>query len=180
LLNWKSSAGVTGYSAKRLLVNGGPYSLIVSNLAPTSYTDSNVVNGTTYYYVVSALNASGESTNSTEASAYVLSLLEQWQMQYFGCTNCAAAAPDADPHGQGLSNTNEFLTGTNPTNSLSGLRILSVTRQNSDMLVVWSTAGGHTNVLQDTDGNADGSYNTNFTDISPPIVIGGTGDTSTN
>lgn len=39
--------------------------------APTSasHTDSSLTNGTTYYYVVTAFNAGGESTNSTQVAA---------------------------------------------------------------------------------------------------------------
>jgi hypothetical protein len=34
-----------------------------------SYIDTDVINGTTYYYVVTAITADGESGNSNEASA---------------------------------------------------------------------------------------------------------------
>ena len=80
-------------------------------------------------------------------------------------TNSPAAAADADPDGDGMSNTNEFLAGTNPTNSLSGLRILSIARQSNDVNVTWATAGGRTNAVQATGGDANGGYTTNFVDI---------------
>jgi pectin methylesterase-like acyl-CoA thioesterase len=67
-LSWNASSGATSYNVKRATVNGGPYTTI-SNITTTGYTDSSVVNGTTYYYVVSALNAGGESANSAQASA---------------------------------------------------------------------------------------------------------------
>ncbi len=101
----------------------------------------------------------------------------QWQMAYFGCSDCPQAAGDFDADGDGMSNTNEFLAGTNPTSSLSGLRIVSLTPQADDIVITWQTAGGKTNRVQATGG---GEYNTNFTDISPAIVMTGSGDVTTN
>ncbi len=66
-LNWDAVTGATGYNVKRSLTAGGPYETI-ANASDTSYVDTNVVNGTTYYYVVTAVNADGESANSNEAS----------------------------------------------------------------------------------------------------------------
>jgi hypothetical protein len=68
-LSWNSVAGATSYTVKRSTVSGGPYSTIVSGHTTTSYTNTGLTNGTTYYYVVSATNAQGESPNSTQASA---------------------------------------------------------------------------------------------------------------
>jgi fibronectin type 3 domain-containing protein len=67
-LSWTASAGATSYNVKRATVNGGPYTTVASPTT-TSYTDATAVNGTTYYYVVSAVNALGESANSTQVSA---------------------------------------------------------------------------------------------------------------
>jgi rhamnogalacturonan endolyase len=67
-LTWNASSGATSYNVKRATVSGGPYTTIASPTT-TSYTDTTAVNGTTYYYVVSAVNGSGESANSTEVSA---------------------------------------------------------------------------------------------------------------
>jgi hypothetical protein len=68
-LSWNSVAGATSYSVKRSTTSGGPYSTIVSGHTTTSYIDSSLTNGSTYYYVVSASNAEGESANSSQVSA---------------------------------------------------------------------------------------------------------------
>lgn len=68
-LSWNTSAGATSYNVKRATVSGGPYTVVATGLTAPAYTDLAVVNGTTFYYVVSAVNAVGESANSAQASA---------------------------------------------------------------------------------------------------------------
>src|SRR4029077_6951296 len=65
---WVASSGATSYNVKRSTTNGGPYTTIGSPTT-TSYTDTGVTNGTTYYYVVSAVNTAGQSANSSQVSA---------------------------------------------------------------------------------------------------------------
>jgi len=67
-LQWTASAGASSYHVKRSTVSSGPYTQIN---APTSssYTDSAVINGTTYYYVVSAVSSAGESADSAPLAA---------------------------------------------------------------------------------------------------------------
>ncbi len=67
-LAWTASSGATSYQVKRATTNGGPYTTVASP-AGTSYTDTTVTNGTTYYYVVTAVSASGESANSNQTAA---------------------------------------------------------------------------------------------------------------
>jgi hypothetical protein len=67
-LSWNASSGATAYNLKRGLSSTGAFSNIASP-STNRYTDTTVTNGTTYYYVVSALNANGESGNSSQASA---------------------------------------------------------------------------------------------------------------
>ncbi len=68
-LSWTVSTGATSYNIKRATVSGGPYTTIATGVSATSYTDTTAANGTTYYYVVSAVNTSGESANSAQVSA---------------------------------------------------------------------------------------------------------------
>ncbi len=67
-LSWNASTGATSYNLKRATVSGGPYTTIASPTS-TSYTNTGLTNGTTYFYVVSAVNSSGESGNSSQVSA---------------------------------------------------------------------------------------------------------------
>jgi Fibronectin type III domain len=68
VLTWTASSGATSYRVKRATVSGGPYTVIASPMT-NSYTNTGLTNGTTYYYVVSAVNAGGESANSDQKSA---------------------------------------------------------------------------------------------------------------
>ena len=67
-LTWTASSGATGYNVKRSEISGSGYATIGSPTG-TSYTDTTAANGSTYYYVVSATNAVGESANSPEVNA---------------------------------------------------------------------------------------------------------------
>ena len=70
-LAWNSSVGATNYNLKRSTISGGSYATIAS-LTGTSYTDTNVIVGPTYYYVVTAADSFGESANSTQAGASLI------------------------------------------------------------------------------------------------------------
>ena len=69
-LSWNAVEGAASYNVKRSTTAGGPYTTIATNVPSTSYLDATVTNGTMYYYVVTAVDSSGnESANSNEASA---------------------------------------------------------------------------------------------------------------
>ena len=74
-LKWtaSTSANVTGYKVYRATVSGGPYTLLTASpVAATSFTDSTVLSGQTYYYVTAAIDSSNnESTFSTQVSAII-------------------------------------------------------------------------------------------------------------
>jgi PKD repeat protein len=133
-----------------------------------------------YTVTLIASGSAGASTNIQSNAITVLTPFAAWQTQYFGCTNCPQAAADADPLGKGMNNAAQFLAGLNPTNSASVLRIISVIPQGNDIVITWTTAGGRTNVVQATAGDASGGYATNFLNLSGLLVIDGSGDTTAN
>ena len=73
-LSWTSStSAVSGYNVYRSTVSGGSYTKVNSSLVGgVSYTDSTVQNGTTYFYVTTAVDVSGNESNfSNEAQAVI-------------------------------------------------------------------------------------------------------------
>jgi hypothetical protein len=67
-LSWSASTSATAYAVQRATTSGGPYNQVATS-SVTTYTDTSVSNGTTYYYVVTASNSSGQSSSSSQASA---------------------------------------------------------------------------------------------------------------
>lgn len=73
-LNWNASTStVSGYNVYRSTTSGSGYNKINTTLVGgLTYSDTAVANGTTYYYVTTAVDSSGnESVYSNEASALI-------------------------------------------------------------------------------------------------------------
>jgi fibronectin type 3 domain-containing protein len=68
-LSWNGSNGAASYTIKRGTTTGGPYATVATNVSTTHYTDATAANGTTYFYVVVAVNAGGAGADSGEAGA---------------------------------------------------------------------------------------------------------------
>jgi len=71
VLNWaqSSSPNITQNKIYRATTSGGPYTLVATLPATTSYQNNGLTSGTTYFYVVTAVNSSSlESTASNQAS----------------------------------------------------------------------------------------------------------------
>ena len=70
-LSWTASTStVSGYNVYRATISGAQYTLVNSSLITAlAYTDTSVQSGTTYYYVTTAVDASGiESVFSNQVS----------------------------------------------------------------------------------------------------------------
>jgi hypothetical protein len=76
-LRWSSAIAASGYNVKRSTTSGAETT--ITSISGTNYTDASVVNGTTYFYTVSATNSIGEGANSTEASATPYALVSVYE-----------------------------------------------------------------------------------------------------
>jgi|GEM_PF-1400710 len=69
-LNWSTSAMAATYNVYRGTTAGGENATpIATGITGTTYVNTGLTNGTTYYYKVAAVNSQGTSPLSTEASA---------------------------------------------------------------------------------------------------------------
>jgi fibronectin type 3 domain-containing protein len=131
-LSWGASVGASSYQVQRASVSGGPYRTLVCPTT-TSYTDSAVVGGNTYYYVVSAAfngnpNAGGASTDSTEAVA------------------TPQASPPAAPTGLTVQSGNaQVLLSWTPVSGVTGYNVKRATTSGGAYTVIASpTAASYT------------------------------------
>ena len=114
VLSWNAALFATSYSVKRATVSGGPYTAI-GTTSQLGYLDGSLMNGTTYYYVVSAIDSSGESANSAEVSVTpgAPSLPIGWADQdigsvgFAGCANFAGGVYTVQAAGSSVWSTND-------------------------------------------------------------------------
>jgi fibronectin type 3 domain-containing protein len=76
-IKWNKVDNADSYQIKRSTSPGGPYTLVEKDIVDLEYIDTGVINGTEYYYVVSAVNKGGESSNSQEVSSIPSAKLPQ-------------------------------------------------------------------------------------------------------
>ena len=102
-------------------------------------------------------------------------------LTHYGLTGVNGAT---DSDHDGVSNTNEFLTGFNPNNAQAYAHVISIARSGADMNVTYLGASGDdtwTNVLEVSTGAANGSYSNNFVSTGVTnILSGGHGLGTTN
>ena len=76
---------------------------------------------------------------------------DSWRLAYFGSTATnASSCADCDPDGDGMSNLQEYLAGTNPLDANSALRIVHL--DGGAQMVVWTSVPGKTYQVLATTG----------------------------
>jgi hypothetical protein len=69
ILNWNTVTGATYYTVYRGMTVDGTYEKIATDVTSITYTNSELTNGVTYYYKVTASNAVGEGQYSNSVGA---------------------------------------------------------------------------------------------------------------
>jgi subtilisin-like proprotein convertase family protein len=77
---------------------------------------------------------------------------DDFEQLYFG--NPLSGNPSADADGDGESNLDEYLAGTNPLDSRDALRITAIRRQGSDVVIVFPTVAHKTYRLEASETNS--------------------------
>lgn len=99
-LSWLASSGADSYNVFRSTTSTGVYSKIASNVLGTSYNDTDVEEGVTYFYRLTAVNSVGESNESNTVSATIAPFFQIVEdgnyMIYFVKTDEAIVAPSLD------------------------------------------------------------------------------------
>jgi alpha-L-fucosidase 2 len=78
MIAWTPSAQASSYTLKRATTSGGPFTVIGTSINPR-YEDTTANDGTLYHYIVSAVNNTGESADSSPASATRGELAAWWK-----------------------------------------------------------------------------------------------------
>jgi fibronectin type 3 domain-containing protein len=114
-LNWNDNPeyDLTGYTVRRSETQGGPYAAIASGILNSEYVDTTAVNGTNYYYVVTATNtASNVSVESNEVEGQTATLVVNVDFGNGPTFTGTAAAPDSG------TKWNAYVNGSSPVSAV--------------------------------------------------------------
>ena len=116
-LSWSSSVGtITGYNVFRGTAAGGesttPLNSTPLPVGTTSFKDTGVIAGNSYYYVVQAIDGPAASANSNEVSAMVPASGSTTQVDLRGAFNLVGITRNGQPFAGGLDGGGHALAGS--------------------------------------------------------------------
>jgi fibronectin type 3 domain-containing protein len=185
-LTWTASPStVTGYNIYRGGQSGGPYTKLNPSLATvTSYTDGTVQAGQAYYYVATAVDASGvESLYSNEAQVFVPNPTVSSQLTFsptsinFGTVFTGSSGSQTviltDTGSASVTVSGEAVTGTGFSTSGLSFPLTLAGGQSTSFNATFAPAGA---------GSATGSISltSNASNSPTSLSLAGTGTTSSD
>jgi hypothetical protein len=178
-LTWNSSVAATNYYVKRSTTSSrGPYTTLAT-VDGTSYTDSSAVSGTLYYYVVSALDQFGESSNSAPVAASLVNA----GFQLVAAPGSATIAAGGNTNFTVTMTTNASFTGTTsfgvtglPTGAAASFNQASLNHAGTTTLTITTAsntpAGNYILTVQGTNGAFINTTNINLNVTSTAVSAG--------
>ncbi len=157
LFNPASENDVVGYYVYRGTASGGPYTLLNSTpVTSTTYADSTVVSGTTYYYTVKALDCALKESTVSSPEVTVMPANINWDPSITVVTNGTVAVPtlNGGQHNvvtMGIKNTGN---GSVTINSATFIWTNAAAKLHK---VVLKPFGGSSNTLWDNTDVASGN-----------------------
>jgi cellulose 1,4-beta-cellobiosidase len=130
VLNWSVSPTATSYKIYRDTLGGpgGATPIVVNGGATTTYTDTGLLNGTTYYYQIGPINPSGEDPNAVNPSTNQ-TIMASATPQAASSTEAPAGAP-AGP--VAVAGSGQVLLRWQPVSNATSYRVLRGTSSNSE------------------------------------------------
>lgn len=138
-LMWSDAPLASSYNVKRSTTAGGPY-VTITNVNAVTYTDTNIVNYRTYYYVVAPVNPMGEGPSSAVASANSSALMVWLKADAItGLADGAGVANWSDVSGNGYDALQMWVPYQPKyvTNGINGLPVIRFSPTNTSYLSIY-------------------------------------------
>jgi hypothetical protein len=108
------------------------------------------------WFVAAPSAAQSNALNSLDSDSD--GLPDEWELQYFSSISDPQASPNADPDGDGFTNLQEYLAGTNPLDANSCLKIDVASVAGSTATIQFTAVAGKTYSVLYRDNPAAGAW----------------------